>query len=242
AVAMSDHGNLFGAVEFYNTAKSKGVNPIIGCEVYVTPGSLKDRQDGSGYNHLLLLSETQEGYRNLVKLVSTAYLEGFYYKPRIDKDLLAQHAKGTICSSACLKGDINEAVVQGKYDEAKRLAYEYQDIFGKGNFYLELQDHGLEQDPIVMREIVRLARDTGMPLIASNDAHYIEKRDARLQEVLLCISTGKTMSDPARMRFDVPEFYLKSKEEMLRLFGEIPQALDNTWEIAQRCDVKLEKV
>ncbi len=242
AVAMSDHGNLFGAVDFYNTAKSKGVNPIIGCEVYVTPGSLKDRQDGSGYNHLLLLAENQEGYRNLVKLVSTAYLEGFYYKPRIDKDLLAQHSKGLICSSACLKGDINEAVVRGNYDEAKRLAHGYEDIFGKGNFFLELQDHGLEQDPIVMREIVRLARDTGMPLVATNDAHYIEKRDARLQEVLLCISTGKTMSDPNRMRFEVQEFYLKSKEEMLRLFGEIPESLDNTWEIAQRCHVKLEKV
>ncbi|MCZ2154903.1 MAG: DNA polymerase III subunit alpha [Bryobacterales bacterium] len=242
AIAMSDHGNLFGAVEFYNTASAKGIKPIIGCEVYVTPGSLKDRQEGGGYNHLLLLSETQEGYRNLVKLVSTAYLEGFYYKPRIDKDLLARHAKGLICSSACLKGDINEAVVAGNYSEAKRLACEYQDIFGKGNFFLELQDHGLEQDPIVMREIVRLSRDTGMPLIATNDAHYIEKRDARLQEVLLCISTGKTMSDPARMRFDVQEFYLKSKDEMARLFGDVPEALTNTWEIAQRCDARLEKV
>jgi DNA polymerase-3 subunit alpha len=241
AIAMSDHGNLFGAVEFYNTAKSKGVKPIIGCEVYVAPGKLTDRQEG-GYNHLLLLAETQEGYRNLVKLVSTAYLEGFYYKPRIDKDLLAQHAKGLICTSACLKGDINEAVVKGRYEEAKRLAYGYQDMFGKGNFFLELQDHGLEADPIVMRDIVRLSGDTGIPRIASNDAHYIEKSDARLQEVLLCISTGKSMSDPNRMRFDVQEYYLKSKEEMRRLFGEIPDALTNTWDIAQRCDVKLEKV
>ncbi len=242
AIAMSDHGNLFGAVEFYNTAKSKGVNPIIGCEVYVTPGKMSERKEGDGYNHLLLLAETQEGYRNLVKLVSSAYTEGFYYKPRIDKDLLAKHTQGIICSSACLKGDINEAVVQGKYDVARHLAYQYQDMFGKGNFFLELQDHGLEQDPIVMREIVRLAKDTGMPLIASNDSHYVAKDDARLQEVLLCISTGTVLSDPNRMRFDSQEFYLKSKEEMLRLFGEIPESLDNTWEIAQRCHVKLEKV
>jgi DNA polymerase III subunit alpha len=242
AIAMSDHGNLFGAVEFYNTGRAKGVKPIIGCEVYVTPGRLSDRKEGDGYNHLLLLAETQEGYRNLINLVSTAYTEGFYYKPRIDKDLLSRHTKGLICSSACLKGDINEAVVQGKYDEARRLAYEYQDLFGKGSFFLELQDHGLHDDPVVMRDIVRLARETGMPLIATNDSHYIEKQDARLQEVLLCISTGKTMSDPRRMRFDSQEFYLKSKEEMLRLFGEMPDALDNTWEIAQRCDVKLEKV
>lgn len=242
AIAMSDHGNLFGAVEFYNSAKAKGVEPIIGCEVYVTPGKMSERKEGDGYNHLLLLAETQEGYRNLVKLVSTAYTEGFYYKPRIDKDLLAQHAKGLICSSACLKGDINEAVVQGKYDVARRLAYEYQDIFGKGSFFLELQDHGLEQDPIVMRDIVRLARDTAMPLIATNDSHYVRKADSRLQEVLLCISTGTVLSDPNRMRFDSQEFYLKSKEEMLSLFGEIPESLDNTWEIAQRCRVKLEKV
>ena len=242
AIAMSDHGNLFGAVEFYNTAKAKGVQPIIGCEVYVTPGRLSDRKEGDGYNHLLLLAETQEGYKNLINLVSTAYTEGFYYKPRIDKDLLSRHSKGIICSSACLKGDINEAVVQGKYDHAKRLAHEYQDLFGKGNFFLELQDHGLHDDPVVMREIVRLARDTGMPLIATNDSHYIEKRDSRLQEVLLCISTGTTLSDPRRMKFDSQEFYLKSREEMLRLFGEVPEALDNTWEIAQRCHVKLEKV
>ncbi|MCW5964830.1 MAG: DNA polymerase III subunit alpha [Bryobacterales bacterium] len=242
AIAMSDHGNLFGAVEFYNTAKAKGVNPIIGCEVYVTPGRMSDRKEGDGYNHLLLLAETQEGYKNLVKLVSTAYTEGFYYKPRIDKDLLAQHAKGIICSSACLKGDINEAVVRGNYDVARRLAHEYQDLFGKGNFFLELQDHGLQDDPIVMRDIVRLASDTGMPLIATNDSHYIAKADSRLQEVLLCISTGTVLSDPNRMKFDSQEFYLKSKEEMLRLFGEVPDALDHTWEIAQRCQVKLEKV
>jgi DNA polymerase-3 subunit alpha len=242
AIAMSDHGNLFGAVEFYNTAKAKGVKPIIGCEVYVTPGKLTDRKEGDGYNHLVLLAETQEGYKNLINLVSTAYTDGFYYKPRIDKDLLSRHAKGIICTSACLKGDINEAVVRGRYDEAKRLAYEYQDIFGKGNFFLELQDHGLQDDPIVMRDIVRLARDTGMPLVATNDSHYIEKRDSRLQEVLICISTGTTMSDPRRMRFDSQEFYLKSKEEMLRIFGEVPEAVTNPWEIAQRCDVKLEKV
>ncbi len=242
AVAMTDHGNLFGAVEFYNKAKEKGIHPIIGCEVYVAQQGHKVKSDTNRYNHLVLLCENQEGYRNLIKLVSTGYLDGFYYKPRIDKDLLAQHSKGLIAMSACLRGDINETLLQERYEDAKALAYQYQDMFGKENFFLEIQDHGLDQDRVVMPLLNRLSKDTGIPLVATNDSHYLRKEDARVHEILLCIQTGKTMSDPNRMRFTQPAFYLKSREEMMALFGEIEHALDRTWEIAQRCQVKLEKV
>ena len=242
AIAMTDHGNLFGAVEFYNKAKEKGVHPVIGCEVYVSQQGLASRSENDRYNHLVLLCENQEGYRNLLQLVSTAFLEGFYYKPRIDKDLLARHSKGLIALSACLRGDINETLLANRYEDAKRLAYGYADMFGKGNFFLEVQDHGLEQDRTVIPQVLRLAQETRLPLVATNDAHYMRKSDARAHEILLCIQTGKTMSDPQRMRFTQPEFYLKTRDEMLAIFGEVEQALDNTWEIAQRCQVKLEKV
>ncbi|MCC7499324.1 MAG: DNA polymerase III subunit alpha [Bryobacterales bacterium] len=241
AVAMTDHGNLFGAVEFSAKAKSKGIHPIIGCEVYVAHGDRRAR-DESRYNHLVLLAENADGYRNLVKLVSAGYLEGFYYKPRIDKDLLAQHAKGLIGLSACLKGEINEVFRNGGYEDARRLAYQYQDILGSGNYFLEVQDHGLDEDATVIPLNVRLSRETGIPLVATNDSHYLRREDAQAQDVLLCISTGKTLNDTKRMKMEKPDFYLKSKAEMLALFGEIPEALDCTWEIAQRCHTKLEKV
>jgi len=242
AVAMTDHGNLFGAVEFYNEAKQKGVHPVIGCEVYVSQQGLASRSDSDRYNHLVLLCENQEGYRNLLKLVSTAFLEGFYYKPRIDKDLLARHSKGLIAMSACLRGDINETLLSNRYEEAKRLAYSYADMFGKQNFFLEIQDHGLDQDKVVIPELLRLSQETRIPLVATNDSHYMRKDDARAHEILLCIQTGKTMSDPNRMRFTRPEFYLKTRDEMLAMFGEMEEALDRTWDIAQRCQVSLEKV
>ena len=242
AVAMTDHGNLFGAVQFYNTAKASGIQPIIGCEVYVSQQGHKVRSDTDRYNHLVLLCETQEGYRNLIKLVSTAYLDGFYYKPRIDKDLLAQHSKGLIAMSACLRGDVNEAVLADKYDDARRLAYTYQDIFGKNNFFLEIQDHGLDQDKRLTPQINRLSSDTGIPLVATNDSHYLRRDDARAHEILMCISTGKTLTDPNRMRFEHPDFYLKSRAEMMQMFGELEDALDRTWDIAQRCHVSLDKV
>src|ERR1041385_3869521 len=171
AVAMTDHGNLFGAVKFYNAAKASGVHPVIGCEVYVSQQGHKSRSDTDRYNHLVLLCENQEGYRNLINLVSTGYLDGFYYKPRIDKDLLAQHSKGLICLSACLRGDINETLMADKYDAARKLAYEYTDLFGAKNFFLELQDHGLEADGRVMPLVHRLAGDTGIPLVVTNDSH-----------------------------------------------------------------------
>jgi DNA polymerase-3 subunit alpha len=242
SVAMTDHGNLFGAVEFYNKAKEKGVHPVIGCEVYVSQQGQASRSDTDRYNHLVLLCENQDGYRNLLKLVSTAFLEGFYYKPRIDKDLLAQHSKGLIAMSACLRGDINETIMANRYEEAKRLAYGYADMFGKENFFLEIQDHGLDQDKIVIPELLRLSQETRIPLVATNDSHYMRKGDARAHEILLCIQTGKTMSDPNRMRFTHPEFYLKTRDEMLAMFGEMEDALDRPWDIAQRCQVSLEKV
>jgi DNA polymerase III subunit alpha len=242
SVAMTDHGNLFGAVEFYNKAKNKGIHPVIGCEMYVSQQSYSVKSDSNRYNHLVLLCENQEGYRNLIKLVSTAYLDGFYYKPRVDKQLLAAHSKGLIALSACLRGDINETLMADRYDEAKRLAYEYSDMFGKSNFFLEIQDHGLDQDKIVMPLVNRLSRDSGIPLVATNDSHYLRQADARAHEILLCIQTGKTMSDTNRMRFSTPDFFVKSRPEMLALFAEVEHALDRTWDIAQRCAVKLEKV
>ncbi len=242
AVAMTDHGNLFGAVSFYNAAKAKGIQPVIGCEVYVSQQGLKSRSDTDRYNHLVLLCENQEGYKNLIKMVSTAYLEGFYYKPRIDKDLLAAHAKGLICLSACLRGDLNETILADKYDDARRLAYTYRDIFGKENFFLEIQDHGLEQDKRLTPQVNRLSIETGIPLVATNDSHYLRREDARAHEILMCIQTGKTMSDPNHMHWDHPDFYLKSRDEMMALFGELEEAVNRPWEIAQRCHVKLEKV
>ena len=242
AVAMTDHGNLFGAVQFYNTAKSKGIHPVIGCEVYVSQQGHKTRSDTDRYNHLVLLCETQEGYRNLIKLVSHGFLEGFYYKPRVDKDLLAAHSKGLIAMSACLRGDVNETILADKYDDARRLAYTYLDIFGKNNFFLEIQDHGLEQDRRLTPQVNRLSHETGIPLVATNDSHYLRREDARAHEILMCIQTGKTMTDPGRMHWDHPDFYLKSRAEMMQLFGELEEALDRTWDIAQRCHVSLDKV
>ena len=242
AVAMTDHGNLFGAVEFYNAAKARDIHPVIGCEVYVAQKGHTDKSDSNRYNHLVLLCENQEGYRNLIQLVSTGYLDGFYYKPRIDKDLLSRHSKGLIALSACLRGDINETLLADRYEDAKRLAYEYTDLFGPKNFFLELQDHGLEADGRVMPMVHRLAADTNIPLVVTNDAHYLRHDDARAHEIMLCIQTGKTMSDPNRMRFEKEAFHLKSRDEMMALFGEVEHALDRTWDIAQRCQLKLDPI
>src|SRR5215831_9522926 len=242
AVAMTDHGNLFGAVKFYNAAKANGVHPVIGCEVYVAQQGHKTRSDSDRYNHLVLLCENQEGYRNLIKLVSTGYLDGFYYKPRIDLDLLSQHSKGLIGLSACLRGHIAETILSDKYDDARRLAYTYSDILGKNNFFLEVQDHHLEQDKRLTPQLNRLSQETGLPLVATNDSHYLRKDDARAHEILLCIQTGKGFNDPNRMRWNTPDFYLKTRDEMMQLFSELEDSLDRTWEIAQRCHVKLEKV
>src|SRR5579875_813195 len=242
AVALTDHGNMFGAVKFYDAAVKRGVKPIIGCEVYVAPTSRFDRSPESDRpNHLVLLCENERGYRNLVKLASLAYTEGYYYKPRIDKDLLARHSEGLIGLSACLKGEVASALMVERYESARQAAYDLRDVFGKGNFYLEIQDQGVPEERRINPHLVHLSRETGIPLVATNDCHYIRQSDARAQEVLMCIQTGKTLSDPQRMKFASDQFYFKSYEEMQAVFREIPEALSRTVEIAERCNLHLEK-
>jgi len=242
AVALTDHGNLFGAVKFYDAAIKRGVKPIIGCEVYVAPSNRFDRSPGADRpNHLVLLCENEKGYRNLVKLASLAYLEGYYYKPRIDKDLLARHAEGLIGLSACLKGEVASALTADRYESARQSAYDLRDVFGKGNFYLEIQDQGVPEERRINPSLTQLSRETGIPLVATNDCHYLRHTDARAQEVLMCIQTGKTLSDPARMKFASDQFYFKSGDEMLEVFKEIPEAVRRTLEIAERCNLHLEK-
>jgi DNA polymerase-3 subunit alpha len=242
AVAITDHGNLFGAVKFYNSAKAAGVHPVIGCEVYVSQQGHKTRTDTDRYNHMVLLCENQQGYRNLIKLVSTGYLEGFYYKPRIDLDLLAAHSEGLIGMSACLRGHIPETILSDKYEDARRLAHTYADVFAPGNFFLEIQDHHQDRDRRLTSELNRLSHETGLPLVATNDSHYLRKEDARAHEILLCIQTGKGINDPNRMHWGTPDFYLKTRDEMMELFGELEDAVDRTGEIAERCHVSLEKI
>src|SRR3982074_2134208 len=257
-VAIPDHGNLFAAANFFYEASKRDVKPIIGCEVYVARGSRHERGEktnGSngqergesepgtrGSNHLVLLCESLEGYHNLIKLVSAGFLEGFYYKPRIDYDLLAKHSKGLIALSACLRGPVTEAVVDQNYDQARENAYRLRDVFGKGNFFLEIQDQGLPIEKDVNRDLVRLSKETGIPLVATNDCHYLHHDDAHAQEVLLCIQTGKTMSDTNRMKFQTDQFYFKSAVGMAQVFGELPEALSRTVEIAARCNVKVERI
>jgi len=243
AVAVTDHGNLFAAANFYNQATTHGVKPIIGCEVYVAPDNHKNRgAEAERSNHLVLLCESDEGYRNLIKLVSTGYLDGFYYKPRVDHELLSRHSKGLIALSACLRGEVADALLAEKYDQARTNAYRLRDIFGKGNFFLEMQDQGLEVEPRINRQLSDLSRETGIPLVATNDCHYLTRSDAHAQEVLLCIQTGKTMSDTSRMKFATDQFYFKTAEEMAQVFREVPEALERTVAIAERCNVKIQRV
>jgi DNA polymerase-3 subunit alpha len=258
AVAITDHGNLFAAANFFYEASKRDVKPIIGCEVYVAKGSRHDRGEKTngdsgqdrgeldpgmrGTNHLVLLCESQEGYQNLIKLVSTGFLEGFYYKPRIDYELLSKHSKGLIALSACLRGAVTEAVLEEKYDQARENAYRLRDIFGKGNFFLEIQDQGIDIERTVNRELLRLSKETGIPLVTTNDCHYLRHEDAHAQEVLLCIQTGKTMTNPQRMKFATDQFYFKSAAEMAQVFGELPDALSRTVDIAARCNVKIERI
>ena len=243
AVAVTDHGNLFAAANFFHQASTHGVKPIIGCEVYVAPDSHKNRgADAERSNHLVLLCENDEGYRNLIRLVSTGFLDGFYYKPRIDHELLSKNNRGLIALSACLRGEVTEHVLENRYEQARASAYRLQEIFGKGNFFLEVQDQGLDVDKRVNDGVVRVARETGIPLVATNDCHYLTRADAKAQEVLLCIQTGKTMSEPNRMRFATDQFYFKTAQEMAQVFRELPDALSRTMAIAERCHVKIERV
>ncbi|MCD4733175.1 DNA polymerase III subunit alpha [bacterium] len=241
AVALTDHGVMFGVVPFYNACKKRGINPIIGCELYLTPGSRHDKNPSERTRyHLVLLCQNEVGYKNLIRLVSLAHTEGFYYKPRIDKELLAAHSEGLIGLSACLSGEVPKQLLNGNYDKAWEAAGFYSEVFGKDNFYLEMQNHGLEKQLEVNPQLVKLAQRLDLGLVATNDSHYLDHGDAYAHELLLCIQTGKTMSDENRMRFDSKEFYFRSPAEMYELFGELPESLTNTVEIANRCRFELD--
>ena len=220
SLAVTDHGNMYGAVDFYRECKKQGIKPIIGCEVYVAPRSRydKDKTLDSKYNHLVLLVKNETGYKNLIKMVSLSYTEGFYFKPRIDRDLLEKYSDGLVCLSACLAGEIPQFLLQRDYEGAKSAALWYESVFGKGNYFLELQNHGIEQEQIVLDGIKRLSRDTGIPLVATNDVHYVNKEDADIQQVLICIATNHILGEDTGLEFHSDNFYLKSEEEMLSLF------------------------
>src|SRR5438874_811064 len=246
ACAMTDHGNMYGAISFYNTMKARGIKPIIGCETYIAPGSRKDRAGrvpGEKANfHLILLAKDYEGYRNLSRLTSKAFTEGFYYKPRIDKELLAQHSKGLIALSSCMSGVPSALLAQDRFDDAAAAASEFEEILGKGNYFLEIQEHGLEPQARIRKPLVELSKRTGIPLVATNDAHYLMPDDARAHDVLLCIGSGKTVSEQNRLRYGTPNFYVRSPNEMWDIFGaELPEALRRTVEIAEACDLTLPK-
>ncbi len=241
AIAITDHGVMYGCVDFYKAAKKAGVKPIIGCEVYVATRSRFDkvnRIDGS--NHLVLLCKNETGYKNLIKLVSAGFIEGFYSKPRVDKELLEQHHEGLVCLSACLAGEIPQALLAGDYEKAKAAALYFNDLFGQGNFYIEIQDHGIDAQQQILPLLIRLARETGIPLVATNDAHYLRKEDSKMQSILICIQTGKTVQDADKLEFETDEFYLKSTEEMYDLFSIAPDACENTVKIAEMCDFDFE--
>src|SRR5215467_10845086 len=246
AVAMTDHGNIFGAVHFVNAAHKAGVKPIVGCELYICK---KDDHDinrtppeGDTYNHLLVLAENDEGYRNLTKITSEASLRGFYYKPRVSKKFLAEHAKGLIGLSGCLKGEVAEWLLQGNYAAARETAATYRDIFGKRNFFLEIQDQGLELEHRIHPHLFRMEKDLGLPLVATNDSHYLCEDDAHAQDVMLCIQTGKSIQDANRLKFHGTDFYVKSHAEMARIFKDSPDVLTRTLGIAERCNLRLEKI
>ncbi len=241
-LAITDHGVMYGVIEFYKYALSKGVKPIIGCEVYVAEGSRFDKQKGIGsaYSHLILLCESNEGYRNLIKLVSAGFTEGFYSKPRVDRELLSRYSKGLIALSACLAGEIPKLLLSGNYEKAKETAVFYNKIFGEGNYYLEIQNHGLREQQLVNPQIERISKETGIPLVATNDVHYIKADDYRMHKVLLCVQTGSRITDENTLEFKTNEFYLKSAEEMAAAFPRNTDALQNTIRIAERCNVEFE--
>ena len=238
--AITDHGVMYGCIDFYSAMKDAGIKPIIGCEVYVCRDRLDKSAANREYSHLILLCENNTGYQNLMKLVSEGFLTGYYYRPRIDYNLICQHSEGLICLSACLSGDLPKLLLQGRYDDAEAYVREMQDIFGEKNFYVEIMDHGIREEKIVMPRLISLAREMNVPLVATNDCHYLEEKDADAQEVLLCIQTGKTLDDTNRMRMDTRQLYVKSEDEMRTLFAACPDAVDRTQEIADRCNVEFE--
>ena len=238
--AITDHGVMYGCIDFYSAMKDAGIKPIIGCEVYVCRDRLDKSAANREYSHLILLCENNTGYQNLMKLVSEGFLTGYYYRPRIDYNLIRQHSEGLICLSACLSGDLPKLLLQGRYDDAEAYVREMQDIFDEKNFYVEIMDHGIREEKIVMPRLISLAREMNVPLVATNDCHYLEEKDADAQEVLLCIQTGKTLDDANRMRMDTRQLYVKSEDEMRTLFAACPDAVDRTQEIADRCNVEFE--
>lgn len=242
AVAITDHGVMYGVIDFYKECKSQGIKPIIGCEVYVAQGDMESRPNRGqpAYNHLILLCKNSQGYKNLIKLVSMSFAKGFYQKPRIDKNVLKEHSEGLICLSACLAGEIPRLLLNGEYDKAKQTALWYEGVFGKGNYYIEIQDHGILEQKTVLPRLVNLSRETGIPLVASNDVHYIRPDDEYTQKVLICIQTGKTVDDGDGLEFSSDQFYLKSADEMYSLFESLEEALENTVKIAEKCNVEFE--
>ena len=243
SAAITDHGVMFGCIDFYRAAKAAGIKPILGCEVYVAPGSRFDREAGqteNRYYHLVLLAENNQGYQNLMKIVSKAFIDGFYYKPRVDLELLEEYHEGIIALSACLAGEIAKNLNRGFYEEAKKAALRYQEIFGEGNFFLEMQDHGIPEQQRVNQQLLRMHQETGIELVVTNDVHYTYDTDVEAHDILLCVQTGKRLQDEDRMRYEGGQYYVKSPEEMLKLFPYIPEALENTQKIADRCDVEIE--
>ena len=246
AVAMTDHGNIFGAVHFVNAAHKYGVKPIVGCELYICKKDDHNIErtppEGDTYNHLLVLAENEEGYRNLVKITSEASLHGFYYKPRVSKKFLAEHSRGLIGLSGCLKGEVAERLMEGNYESAHSAAATFRDIFGKGNFFLEIQDQGLAMEHKIHPGLFQLEKDLGLPLVATNDSHYLCEEDAHAQDVMVCIQTGKSIHDSARMKFEGSQFFVKSHDEMYRVFKDSPEVVSRTLDIAGRCNLRMEKV
>ena len=243
SIAITDHGVMYGVIDFYKAAREAGIKPILGCEVYVAPGSRFDREAGRGedrYYHLILLAENNQGYSNLMKIVSKGFVEGFYYKPRVDYEVLEKYHEGIICLSACLAGEVQRYLERGLYQKGKEAALRYESIFGKGNFFLELQDHGIPAQKTVNQALLRLSSELGIKLAATNDIHYIYAEDAVPHDILLCIQTGKKVSDENRLRYEGGQYYCKSEAEMRALFPYAQEALDNTYEIAKRCNVEIE--
>ncbi len=241
ALAITDHGNMFGAIEFYQQACRHGIKPIIGCEIYIAPGSRYEKDARSGaetFYHLILLAQNETGYKNLVYLVSKGYLEGFYYSPRIDKELLAERNEGLIALSACLHGELATHILNHSYQKALQAASEYSAIFDDRRFYLEIHENKIPEQKVVNERLMQMSRELSLPLVASNDCHYLEKREARAHDILLCLQTGKTLDSPDRMQFTTDEFYFKSPEEMIGLFSYAPEAISNTIEIAERCNLE----
>ena len=244
SVAITDHGVMYGVIDFYRAAKAAGIRPILGCEVYVAPGSRFDKETGGDredrYHHLVLLAENDLGYHNLMKIVSRGFTEGYYYRPRVDREILEQYHEGIIALSACLAGEVQRNILRGMYEEGKAAALRYQEIFGEGNFFLELQDHGMPEQKLVNQGLVRMSKETGIELVATNDVHYTYAEDEKPHDILLCIQTGKKIEDEDRMRYEGGQYYIKSEEEMRELFPYAPQALENTERIARRCNVEIE--